>query len=313
MSGLGFVQNNTQSHSKPQNKNKISVTTNEVNIVQVSESKANSTINVPVHTLFRWNVSMFLFHTALLVTTLTVGNLDLHVPVYSTSITFVETNSTPAFLLVPTYTEIGTWPLTYIVASFFLCSALAHFGNAFLWKSFYERDLKRCRVTTRWIEYFFSASIMILIISYNAGIREYTLLIAQGTLVAVTMLFGYITEKFAVPYDTDNWCLTFNERIRYHFMGYIPQIVAWLIIVVNFFDDDMSSEPPWFVYLIIFAELVLFFSFGIVQLVQQYSSPKNYYKGEIAYQALSLISKGFLGLIILSQVLILGSFEEIFA
>jgi len=69
---------------------------------------------------------------------------------------------------------------------------------------------------------------------------------------------------------------------------------------------------PAFVYGIVFGELLIFWSFGIVQLVVSLRPPSKYYQGEIAYMWLSLFAKGFLGIIVLSNVLVLGRFTEIF-
>jgi len=69
---------------------------------------------------------------------------------------------------------------------------------------------------------------------------------------------------------------------------------------------------PAFVYGIVFGELLIFWGFGIVQLVVSLRPPAKYYQGEIAYMWLSLFAKGVLGLLVLSNVLMLGSFTEIY-
>lgn len=267
----------------------------------------------PVRTIRCLNVSMTLFHTMLFTTTLILGNLDLKVPIYMTNITFVrnESSTNAAFQLVPTYVEYGHVYLTYATASFFFCSALAHFGNVFLWRSFYERDIANCKVTTRWIEYFFSASIMIYIIAFNAGIREHLLLWGITLLIASTMPFGLLTELFARPCNDRDWTQPIGTRLVFHLLGYIPQLSAWILILINFYSER-SRDPPPFVYGIVWGQMALFFSFGFVQLYQIFSIPMNYYRGEIAYQWLSLIAKGLLGALLLSNVLILGSYNEIF-
>ena len=286
------------------------------NDVKVVLEEPVYTAYFPKRTLFCLNASMCLFHLAFMTVTLTVGKLDLSVPMYRTTITFRVNNQTenttlPAFELIPEYTKYGSLYLTVVTALFFLCSALAHGGNATLWRSFYERELTLCRVTTRWIEYFFSASIMVLVIAYNAGIREYLLLIGITLLIASTMPFGLLTEIYARPLNATQWCQPLALRLLFHLLGYIPQLSAWLLILLNFYGET-PTEPPEFVYAIVWSELVLFFSFGFVQLYQILSEPQDYYKGEIAYQWLSLIAKGVLGLVLLSNVLILGSFEELF-
>ena len=69
---------------------------------------------------------------------------------------------------------------------------------------------------------------------------------------------------------------------------------------------------PAFVYGIVFGELLIFWCFGLVQLVVSLRPPSKYYQGEIAYMWLSLFAKGVLGLLVLSNVLVLGSFTDIY-
>ena len=274
-------------------------------------------IPFPARQLRYWNGAMSAFHFAFLLTTLLAGNRDLGVPVYKTTLQYVERASGetgPAFTIVPQYAEMTTLPLTWIVAAFFFASSLAHFGNAMLWRGFYERELAQCRVPTRWIEYFFSASIMILAIAYGVGVREFYLLLAIVALIATTMPFGYLTELIATPCSPSEWDAPLLKRAAPHIIGYIPQLAAWALILLNFYTGPgEGSSPPSFVYAIVWIELAVFFSFGFVQLAQQLMPPSRYYLGEIAYQWLSLIAKGILGLLLLTNVLVLSSFDEIFA
>jgi len=190
-------------------------------------------------------------------------------------------------------------------------SAVAHIGNAWAWHGYYNANLKECRAPARWIEYFVSAPIMMLNIAYTLGIRDYTLLIAITMLVASTMPFGYLTEVIARPIDNETWNLPLSTRLFPHAIGYIPQLSAWAVVMANFYDHRSNVEMPWFVYLILWSQFALFSSFGLVQVVQQARPPKYYYQGELAYQVGSLVAKSLLGLILLSNVLVLGSFNEI--
>ena len=64
--------------------------------------------------------------------------------------------------------------------------------------------------------------------------------------------------------------------------------------------------------MIVWSQLVLFLSFGAVQLWQQASPPSMYFRGEMAYQVLSLACKGTLGGLLLANVLVLGDVAETF-
>ena len=258
-------------------------------------------------------------HAALTVVTLLVGNRSLHLTIYANNLEFARRNATvdptgPAFTLTPTPVPFAHLPLTWLTAAFFACSAIAHLGNATLWRAFYERELCRCRVPTRWIEYFVSAPIMFLLIAVGVGIRDYTLLIALAGLIATTMPFGHWCETIADPRSPDAWGAPLRTRLLPYAIGHVPQLTAWAVVLLNFYDESgYSDRAPWFVPLVLWLELALFGSFGAVLLWQQCQHPVLYYRGELAYQALSLASKAVLGGLMLANVLVLGSYDDIFA
>ena len=163
---------------------------------------------IPKGLLLRWNAAMFLFHSILATVTLTVGNLDLTVPTYKTVLTFTIRNiSDPeqGWDLVPTLEEAEELPFTILASSFFLLSALFHLLNFTILRPYYLYQLTQCCTPTRWTEYFFSASVMQLLIAYTLGIRERFSLYAAAILVAVTMPFGYWGEQLARPASPDAW------------------------------------------------------------------------------------------------------------
>jgi hypothetical protein len=194
-------------------------------------------------------------------------------------------------------------------------SAFAHMGNGFLWRDFYFHYLEKGQCPTRWIEYFFSASVMMLSIAYTSGIRGYTELVCIFWLVATTIIFGWLNEVINRPKDDeDAWQLDIVTRSQAHVLGYIPQLAAWYSVLYTFLssagDSGECGGPPDFVYFIILGEAVLFFSFGIPQLYQVLAPPSRYVVGEYIYQLLSLIAKGMLGMILLTNVLIYDRFED---
>jgi hypothetical protein len=275
----------------------------------------NSGQVIPRTLLTCWNAAMFLFHSGLLFITLYLGNRDLSVPIYRTELLFrtinVTNSSVRPWELVPSYVEAGTLPFTWLTASFFFLSALFHFLNATFLRSYYLSKLEECCTPTRYLEYTFSASVMILLISYTLGVRERMLLIASAVLIGITMPFGYWCEHLARPAGPDSWVKPFDRRIFPWVIGHIPQVTAWAIIIVNFYDENEGRAPD-FVHGILWGELALFFSFGFVALYQQCTVPRNFYKGELMFQVLSLVSKGLLGGILIANVLILSSFEELY-
>ena len=86
---------------------------------------------------------------------------------------------------------------------FFATSSAFHGGNAFVWRGAYLDDIATCRCRSRWAEYFLSATMMIVLIAYTTAVREQTLMLAVGALIATTMGFGWLTEELARPASSD--------------------------------------------------------------------------------------------------------------
>lgn len=284
-----------------------------------------TTLVVPRRTLTLWNAAMFLFHTALATVTLVFGSQTLTVPVYKTVLEFVREGASGdeegpwrdegerPWRLIPSMVESNDLGFTNLVASFFILSALFHLGNATAWRSYYLQELCECRTPTRWMEYFFSAPVMILLIAYTLGIRDRSVLFACVVLIATTMPFGYWTEVVSRPRNQEEWSRSFGYRILPWAIGHVPQIAAWAIIIVQFYDGTADPDAiPAFVHVILWAELVLFFSFGGAALLSQWYPPKYFYRGELVFQVLSLVSKGLLGILMITNVLMLSRFEELY-
>lgn len=263
--------------------------------------------------LIFFNGFMSFFHLMFALVTSGMGNIELKIPVYDTSLTFSPATNTSGFDLLPTYEQSGIMELTKLAALFFLLSALAHLGNGFIWTNFYFTYLDKAQSPTRWIEYFFSASVMMLSIAYTSGIRGFTELHCIFWLVATTILFGWLQEVINRPKpDKDEWQMNLLSRSQAHVLGYIPQLAAWYSVLYTFLASASGGcgGPPDFVYYIVLGEAVLFFSFGAPQLYQILSPPSKYVYGEYMYQFLSLLSKGVLGIILLVNVLMYDRFED---
>ena len=276
-------------------------------------SRATEAFALPERRLVGWNVAMALFHLTLGVATLAAGRVDLTVPVYRTALDFRRRNGT-GWDLFPHYVRDGALPFTVLTALFFFLSSLFHALNATLLRRYYLAELAACRTPTRWIEYSLSAPTMIVLVAYTLGVRDRLQLLSVAALVATTMPFGYWTETIARPSGPDAWTRSLGARVFPWVLGHVPQLAAWAVIVAQFYSAgyDAADTVPWFVHLILWGELVLFFSFGAAALLSQLGPPRLFYRGELLFQALSLGSKGLLGGILLSNVLMLSRFEDIF-
>jgi hypothetical protein len=160
----------------------------------------------------------------------------------------------------------------------------------------YKRNLLQNRNYGRWIEYFFSSSIMIVLISQICGISDIAALLAIFGINACMILFGLLMEKYEEP-GKANW-LSF-------WFGCFAGIIPWAAIVVYVWAPGLDASPPGFVYGII-VSLFLFFNCFAVNMVLQYKKVgpwRDYLFGEKAYIVLSLTAKALLAWQVFAAVL----------
>jgi hypothetical protein len=151
----------------------------------------------------------------------------------------------------------------------------------------YKRNLLQSRNYGRWIEYFFSSSVMIVLISQITGISDIAALIAIFGVNAGMILFGALQEKYEKP-GRPSW-LPF-------WCGSFAGIIPWLAIAIYVWAPGLSASPPGFVYGIV-ASLFVFFNCFAVNMILQYKKVgpwREYLYGEKVYILLSLTAKALL-------------------
>ncbi|MDY6793988.1 MAG: heliorhodopsin HeR [Actinomycetota bacterium] len=178
-----------------------------------------------------------------------------------------------------------------LVAAFLFMSALAHFlltmPRIYEW---YVRNLKKGMNPARWIEYSFSASLMIVLIAMLSGMYDLNSLILVFFLNMMMILFGWLMELLNQYTEKTNW-------IPFYF-GCLAGIVPWVVIALYFFSAlaEPSADVPTFVYFIL-PILFVFFNIFAVNMVLQYKKVgpwRDYLFGEKVYILLSLLAKSAL-------------------
>jgi hypothetical protein len=172
------------------------------------------------------------------------------------------------------------------IAIFLALAALDHFVTATFARSTYETDLARGINRFRWIEYSFSATLMVLLIASYSGITDITGIIAIIGANVSMILFGWLQERMNPPGRATTTMMPF-------WFGTIAGLAPWIAIATNLIGAD---TVPGFVYGIFFAQLIFFFSFGLNQWLQYRGiGPwRDYIYGEKAYLVLSLAAKSVL-------------------
>ncbi|GAA4372465.1 heliorhodopsin HeR [Nocardioides caricicola] len=186
-------------------------------------------------------------------------------------------------------TELFEIPTGVAVAGFLFLSALAHALVCTVWWGRYTSDLGRGRNPARWVEYAFSASLMIVLIAQLTGISDVAALLALFGVNASMILFGWLQEHYEQP-GGGGW-LPFV-------FGCVAGVVPWLAIGVYLFSPGSvsSAEAPGFVYAIFVSLFVFFNSFALNQWLQYRARGRwaDYLFGERVYIGLSLVAKSAL-------------------
>ncbi len=172
------------------------------------------------------------------------------------------------------------------IAVFLLLAAFDHLATATFSRRTYEVDLGRGINRFRWVEYSLSATLMVLLIASYSGITDIAAVVAiAGTNIAM-ILFGWLQERMNPPGRTSTTMLPF-------WFGTIAGVAPWVAIWVNIIGAD---TVPGFVYGIVIAELIFFFSFGLNQWLQyrRIGPWRDYAFGEKTYLVLSLAAKSVL-------------------
>jgi hypothetical protein len=229
--------------------------------------------------LRRWNVGLTVLHVAQAVAVVVLAT-DFAITVTST---FPQgpPGAAPAGPEALVDVRVGA-----AIAVFLGLAALDHLLTATVFRDTYERDLRGGINRFRWVEYSFSATLMVLLICSYSGITDVAALIAIAGANVAMILFGWIQERANPPGRATTTMVPF-------WFGTVAGAAPWVAIAVNLAGADVV---PGFVYGIFVAQLVFFSSFGVNQWLQYRGVGRwaDYAFGEKAYLVLSLGAKSVL-------------------
>lgn len=223
-----------------------------------------------------WNLGLTLLHLAQAVIIVLLAG-DFSITVTSS---FPEG---PPGAAPPSPEALFDVPIGWAVAVFLGLAALDHLITATAARSTYEGDLRRGINRFRWIEYSFSATLMVILISFYSGMTGINTIIAIAGANVGMILFGWIQELMNPPGRAETTMLPF-------WFGTLVGLAPWVAIVINVVG---SETVPGFVYGIVVAQFVFFFSFGLNQWLQyrEIGRWSDYAFGEKGYLVLSLVAK----------------------
>ena len=245
----------------------------------------------PLNGLRIWNIGVGLVLAAEAVAIALLTN-DFSLPVTATYMSGPP--GTPSQL-----THLFNVPLGWGVFTFLAISAAALFiipaPRVFDW---YKANLLQDRNYGRWIEYFFSSSLMIVLIAMLTGVSDIAALLAIFGVNASMILFGLLMEKYEAP-GRPNWM----SFLFVCFAGSVP----WIIVAIYVLHPGFNGPAaPGFVYGIIITEFLFFNVFALNMWLQyhQVGRWRDYLFGERAYILLSLTAKSLLAWWVFTAVLL---------
>lgn len=227
-----------------------------------------------------WNWSMAFLHAIQGSVMLAISS-NFALPVTSAFLKFDEASRT----LNPVLQTLTTLRIGPLVAGFLFLSAAVHLASA-LGFTTYMKNIMRGINPARWIEYSFSSSLMIVVISMLVGIYDIVSLLALFFLNMMMILFGWVMEVHNQTTKKTNW-LSF-------WFGCLAGIIPWIGVSIYLFGT--ASNPPIFVYWI-YLSMFLFFNCFAINMILQYKKVgkwQDYLYGERAYMILSLVAKSLL-------------------
>jgi hypothetical protein len=182
--------------------------------------------------------------------------------------------------------------VVYLSVLFTLLAAIDHLYVIHGYgRQMYEDGLRRGVNYFRWLEYFFSVSLMNVVIAIQCGVLDVMLLFSVGFLTATCMVFGLVCEL--VPQK--------HARVICY-LGCIPFVAVWAIIYVAFFVSVQFSTGdgvPGFVIAIVVVLLLLEVLFGYNQINPLFARLANHFhfipipsiQREFSFILLSLATK----------------------
>lgn len=250
--------------------------------------KARTPRKITTKSLRKWNIGLAGLHLvqAIIVVVLSKSN---GWPVTTSYLTTDSVASKVAGhpVLASATRTLFSINLAYLVAGFFIMSAIAHTVIATVYRKRYEADLTKGINRVRWIEYGFSASTMMVAIGLLSGIYDFSSMIMIFGLVLIMNLMGLAMELQNATKKKPKWFV--------YWVGCLAGIIPWIVLAVYTWGATIygTEGVPTFVYWIYISIFLFFNSFAANMYFQYRGKGKwsDYLYGERVYMILSLVAK----------------------
>jgi hypothetical protein len=241
-----------------------------------TSATASGTTDSRLKRLRIWNLGLTVLHAVQAVVILVLAS-DFAITVTATF------PAGPPGAPVPAPESLFDVGIGSAIAVFLGLAALDHLLTSTVFRRRYETDLRAGINRFRWLEYSVSSTIMVLLISFYAGITGIAAVIGIIGANVAMILFGWLQERMNPP-GTD------KVTMMPFWFGTLAGLAPWVAITVNFLG---AETVPGFVYGIFVSLFIFFMSFAANQWLQyrQVGPWRSYAFGETAYLVLSLAAK----------------------
>lgn len=133
--------------------------------------------------------------------------------------------------------DAGEIRMFALIASFLLITGCVHFFYAYRQIMFKDTP----GFWFRYIEYAVTAPIMTVIIAVLLGVREIYLLILMAILTSITMIYGSIQDRLAIPIQ--EWAINPMVFTMYPSFSFVLIFMSFLILeLIDVFDNNLVDE-----------------------------------------------------------------------
>jgi len=229
--------------------------------------------------LRRWNLGLALLHLVQAIAVLVLAS-DFAITVTSSYPTG------PPGTAIAAAQPLFDVRIGVAIAMFLALAALDHLVTGTAVRGRYESDLTSGRNRFRWMEYSVSATVMVVLIGFYAGVTGISAVIGIAGANVAMILFGWLQEVMNPPGRARTTMTPF-------WFGCIAGAAPWVAIVVNLVG---AGQVPRFVFGIFVSLFVFFVTFAVNQWLQyrQIGPWRSYAFGEKTYLVLSLVAKSLL-------------------
>lgn len=188
------------------------------------------------------------------------------------------------------------WRLSLLVPAFSALSSVNHLYSYSRPKE-YKQILTQKANPVRWLEYGFSAGLMLVVIAVLSGVDDIKPLLILIISNFALQMTGYNVERDIAAGNK-------GSANRQNIQGFILFMAMWAAILTGFITNVASDDagdnstfderPGAEVYTIVFGLFILFIMFGVLSSLYSSSKIKSFKQVELGYIVLSFVAKTLL-------------------